>query len=405
MNNVISINGTQRVPTNKKEDTYEDFLNQIVDVEELKASRKLGTEKNFEYLQDLIFKQYQKGKESTLLTCLAISTVKDEICATANGNFEGVGSSGDKKRSQEKYFNSLKVGDLTRQTLNRMCSIGKDKRIYQNADKVPNGWGTLYELTRIDDKTFNDAITDGRINPTMTRREASILRYGWDTTVPRDVTSGLNTPSRNMERSGSARTDYGVPDYLAKRAKKVGILYLCPKGAEHNYFPIEEFNEQFQAFVKVWNEKNESSPVILVDAFNEPKAVANMLKFSKKIINDLKNLDLNVKQLDDIDDSKQPEKTRRFFAEFSKTETYKNKDGSVKVRRLDESKLAKSLFSKEGRNFALEVLKENGYEKRAPEKAKGLQKMFAGDPENFYSPSETIKKALDRWNQKISEVA
>ncbi len=65
---------------------------------------------------------------------------------------------------------SLPFGPSTAQ---RLMKIAADKRL-QNRNTVqhlPPSWGTLYELTKLDDTAFEHRITDGTIRPDMERRD------------------------------------------------------------------------------------------------------------------------------------------------------------------------------------------------------------------------------------------
>lgn len=62
---------------------------------------------------------------------------------------------------------------FTARTAQMLMAIGADPRI-TNAKYVshlPASWGTLYELTKLDDKTFDEKLADGTIRPDMMRRD------------------------------------------------------------------------------------------------------------------------------------------------------------------------------------------------------------------------------------------
>jgi N6-adenosine-specific RNA methylase IME4 len=58
-------------------------------------------------------------------------------------------------------------------TAQRLMAISRDERITNPAHVrvLPNAWGTLYELTKLDDTSFQHRITDGTIRPDMERRD------------------------------------------------------------------------------------------------------------------------------------------------------------------------------------------------------------------------------------------
>jgi len=159
-----------------------------------------------QFCEDYIAKHNDKTKEGVLATCKAVAEVKNTIESRFGTSY------GKKSSHSGKVFRSLQVADFTPQTLNRMASIGTDKRIYENAEFVPASWGTLYELTRLDDITFNDGITDGTINPLMTRKQAQVLRYGSDFEI--------------------LKPQNPVPEEKTKDMKRIAIIYSLPEHAE-----------------------------------------------------------------------------------------------------------------------------------------------------------------------------
>ena len=59
-------------------------------------------------------------------------------------------------------------------TARRLMAISTDSRFLNrtHVSVLPSHWGTLYELTRLDDETFNRAIDAGEIHPEMERKDA-----------------------------------------------------------------------------------------------------------------------------------------------------------------------------------------------------------------------------------------
>lgn len=58
-------------------------------------------------------------------------------------------------------------------TANRLMTIAADERISNPAhvQHMPTSWGTLYEITKLDDAQFEQKIKDGTIKPDMMRRD------------------------------------------------------------------------------------------------------------------------------------------------------------------------------------------------------------------------------------------
>jgi N6-adenosine-specific RNA methylase IME4 len=60
-------------------------------------------------------------------------------------------------------------------TAQRLMRIGEDPRLSNaaNMPHLPPAWGTLYELTRLDDESFAARLSDGTIRPDMERKAVS----------------------------------------------------------------------------------------------------------------------------------------------------------------------------------------------------------------------------------------
>ncbi len=56
-------------------------------------------------------------------------------------------------------------------TAQRLMAIAADERILHGVQHLPASWGTLYELTKLDDEQFESRIEDGTINPDMERKD------------------------------------------------------------------------------------------------------------------------------------------------------------------------------------------------------------------------------------------
>src|SRR5262245_11523424 len=69
--------------------------------------------------------------------------------------------------------------EFSRSTGARIMAVARDKRLRNVAHvrHLPPSWGTLYLLSRLDDRTFNSLIEDGTIRPDLQRHEvARIVR-------------------------------------------------------------------------------------------------------------------------------------------------------------------------------------------------------------------------------------
>jgi Protein of unknown function (DUF3102) len=60
-------------------------------------------------------------------------------------------------------------------TAQRLMAIAADSQIATHVSALPSSWGTLYELTKLDDKQFESCIKDGTIMSEMERRDISAV--------------------------------------------------------------------------------------------------------------------------------------------------------------------------------------------------------------------------------------
>jgi len=60
-----------------------------------------------------------------------------------------------------------------KRTAERLMAIAADPRLSAatHVSLLPPSWGTLYEITRMDDDTFATKVADGTINPGMDRKD------------------------------------------------------------------------------------------------------------------------------------------------------------------------------------------------------------------------------------------
>jgi len=71
-------------------------------------------------------------------------------------------------------FQSLNI-PFSKRTVNRLLSIGNYPFFATHVSHLPQSWGTLYVLSRLDVNEFQAAIKKGSIYPGMTRNEANYL--------------------------------------------------------------------------------------------------------------------------------------------------------------------------------------------------------------------------------------
>lgn len=68
---------------------------------------------------------------------------------------------------------------FTARTAQRLMAIASDERIAANPTRVsllPASWGTIYELTKLDDAELNKRFEDGTIRPDIERNDVTALR-------------------------------------------------------------------------------------------------------------------------------------------------------------------------------------------------------------------------------------
>jgi hypothetical protein len=82
-------------------------------------------------------------------------------------------------------------------------------RFYQHADNLPPSWGTLYELTKLDDQQFSQALASGAINPGMERKDVAALR------APQQDTSPAQPVSTAREQRLARRAVLGMFEKLS----------------------------------------------------------------------------------------------------------------------------------------------------------------------------------------------
>jgi Protein of unknown function (DUF3102) len=108
-----------------------------------------------------------------------------EISAAHQQSIEGILKMGRtliaaKKALSHGEFTKMIDRDLPfdTSTAQRLMKIARDPRLRKAArvQLLPRAWSALYELTKLSDATFKQAISSGAINPQMTRNEARTVR-------------------------------------------------------------------------------------------------------------------------------------------------------------------------------------------------------------------------------------
>ena len=117
-----------------------------------------------------------------------------------------------KAKVEPGEFLAMVENDLpfTARTAQRLMAIAADKRITDatHVSHLPPHWGTLYELTKLDDDQFQARITDGTIRPEMERRD-------------------ISTAIKQQQRATRERVLGGIQ--CALPTKKYGVILADPE--------------------------------------------------------------------------------------------------------------------------------------------------------------------------------
>lgn len=114
-------------------------------------------------------------------------------------------------------------------TARRLLAVGADKRFLkgEHVPLLPASWGTLYAITRLDDPTFDRALSDGIIRPDVQRHE-----------ITRLLKQPSSTPTEDVL--------YTSMDGLVDSGQQFGVIYADPpwqygnqgtRAATDNHYP------------------------------------------------------------------------------------------------------------------------------------------------------------------------
>lgn len=95
-------------------------------------------------------------------------------------------------------------------TAQRLMAIAEDQRLSNatHGSHLPANWRTLYELSRLDDETFDARLADGTIRPEMDRR---------------DITTIAKKARREARETDLASRQVALPE------KRYGVIYADPE--------------------------------------------------------------------------------------------------------------------------------------------------------------------------------
>jgi hypothetical protein len=96
------------------------------------------------------------------------------IIATGEALVKAKKCLGDRKGAWDELCDEVPFSPAT---VSKLMKIANDRRLTKlsHVKVLPSSWGTLYELTKLDDKAFKTAMDKGLINPDMERSEVEKL--------------------------------------------------------------------------------------------------------------------------------------------------------------------------------------------------------------------------------------
>ena len=112
-----------------------------------------------------IAKNWNLAKNNILTTCRLLAEAKETL-------------SDDQFKNMKLPWRKEGQDRQTKQTTNRLVAIGKDEKLQKFDDLLPPSWGTLYELTKINEEDFARFVEEGKVSPSMTRADAVVLVKG-----------------------------------------------------------------------------------------------------------------------------------------------------------------------------------------------------------------------------------
>jgi N6-adenosine-specific RNA methylase IME4 len=155
----------------------------------------------------------------------------------------------------------LPFGERTAQMLMRVSSKHQITNT-KHASYLPSSWNTLYELSRLDDATWELALEDGKIHPEMERKDVALLldeqrrrkAAPVDLVEPSDNTCTVDDLHTLIERGAQFGTIYADPPWLygnqATRAS-TGNHYEGMTVEEISQLPIAELAAE-NAHLHLW---------------------------------------------------------------------------------------------------------------------------------------------------------
>ena len=134
------------------------------------------------------------------------------------------------KSHDNSVSDPVPFGERSAQMLMEVASNG----VLSNAKFVsdlPQSWGTLYELTKLDDEQIIAGIKAGEITPDMTRAQASALRADPIEKPERELCVVVSEAFRSVYAKYSPKLDAAARLYVIERLESL-VELLKQEGAE-----------------------------------------------------------------------------------------------------------------------------------------------------------------------------
>lgn len=121
-------------------------------------------------------------------------------------------------------------------TAQMLMKVAADARLTDtnHGSRLPPHWRTLYELTRVDDDTFEAALAAGRIRPDMERADAALLARGdsRDRRLTRAEAGAAGSTPLHVPRDGQ---DFADAVEVPLPPRKYAVIYADPPWTQETY--------------------------------------------------------------------------------------------------------------------------------------------------------------------------
>ena len=129
-------------------------------------------EKKIQSYQDAINRSWQETTEAILKTCALLVKAKDDL-------------------DDDEYKQLIQNLAFSKRTLDRLLAIGRDKRLETHVSQLPPSWGTLHEISRLDNHKFKTALREKVINPSALRKDITAIASPSSTLATQNQWKGM----------------------------------------------------------------------------------------------------------------------------------------------------------------------------------------------------------------------